>query len=451
MESGTTASEPRVTRGTFLKGVAATTVAAAAAGAVTGVAEAQGRMVAPYVKRSSSGEIVVWMVDLFPPEKIALFNKVYPNVKVTQRQMPYVAQTPSEAATLVTGVGAPDGILFMEDSFLGLYADVFYDVSSALEPYAHGIVPYKLAVAKQGGRTVGIPYDVDPAFLSYRVDLCEKAGVDVSKIRTYDDLVAAAKQVKERIPSCTTPLCFFTNPGDQFAVYYLEGLAWQQHTSMADSKGNLQLNTQPYTNALRYFEKIGKAGLATRPSFLTPTMFNAWNTGQTCFTHFADWWGGVQVGLKPIYGKIGIAPQPVFSPADSPYSIVGGAQFVVPQKAKRPDLGALFGAFMMLDPRAYTVADNARYSFILPASESLFAKVRGPQRPLVTRAIDEHQLMVTAAEKAPTTYHYPPWYARALPYIGPRVNAVLTGKMTADQAQRAMYQDVQSKVIKRYR
>src|SRR6185312_13260866 len=124
-----------------------------------------------------------------------------------------VPATPSLAAHLVTGVDVPDGIFFIEDAYLGRFAPNLYDVTSAVAPYAKKIAPYKLAVSKQLGKTVGIPWDVDPAFLIYREDIVAQAGVDISKIVTYDDLIAAAQTVKEKVPSCTGPLYFLDADG----------------------------------------------------------------------------------------------------------------------------------------------------------------------------------------------------------------------------------------------
>ncbi len=60
MEPVETIGAPKkVQRGTFIKGVAAATVTAAVAGVTADVAHAAGRIAAPYVKASPSGEILI--------------------------------------------------------------------------------------------------------------------------------------------------------------------------------------------------------------------------------------------------------------------------------------------------------------------------------------------------------------------------------------------------------
>jgi lactose/L-arabinose transport system substrate-binding protein len=452
-----TAQDTTVSRGSFLKGVAATTAAVAASGAIAQVAHAQGRIAAPYVSKAPSGEVTIWANLLFAKEQIAAFNKVYPNVKITQIQKPYLPNTPSEAATLVSGVGVPDGIFFLEDAYLGRYADALYDVSAHIAPYKSQIAPFKLAVATQNGRIVSIPEDVDPSFLIYRTDIVAKAGVDVAKIHTYDDLIAAARTVKEKVPSCATPL-FFCN--DQaLSTFMLEGLAWQQHAGMANAQGQLQLNARPYTNAFAYLEKAAKAGLVASAQFQTPSLYKLWLNGQTCFTHFANWWTYWNApGLKPLWGKVAIRPQPIFAPGDNPYSMMGGSGFVVPAKGKNPDLAALFGTFVLLDPRGFGALKNFdNYESVLPAVQGLWDEVRPVQQgrkppyALLAPSIDQHTMLVQAAKNAPTTYRYPGWYSQAVPYVATQVQAVLKGQKSAQAAQSAAYHDVLTKVVQRYR
>jgi len=261
-----------ISRNSFIKGVAAITAVATAPSIATGAARAESRIQAPYVKRCPSGEITIWTADpthYFLPQALAAFNAAYPDVTVHQVSTPYLAATQKLATTLITGIGAPDGIHFIEDAYLGQYADALYDVGAQVAPYANKIAPYKLAVTHQGGRAVAVPWDVAPAFLIYRTDIVAKAGVDVSKIRTYDDLIAAAQQVKKAVPSCSKPLFFttVTAPTGQYGVFQTEGLAWQQHTGLINTKGELQLLTRPYTNAFNYYERAYKAGVVGMADF----------------------------------------------------------------------------------------------------------------------------------------------------------------------------------------
>src|SRR5689334_8537323 len=99
----------------FLKATAAGAAVVAAGGITTQTVRAAKKIEAPYVHTSPSGEILVWVnANPFSPPQVAAFNKVYPNIKVKQQATAYVPATASLSAHLVTGVGVPDGIFFIE-------------------------------------------------------------------------------------------------------------------------------------------------------------------------------------------------------------------------------------------------------------------------------------------------------------------------------------------------
>ncbi|HZS89787.1 MAG TPA: extracellular solute-binding protein [Chloroflexota bacterium] len=440
----------------FLKATATGAAVVAAGGVGAQAVQAARKIEAPYVKTSPSGEILVWVnANPFSPAQVAAFNKVYPNIKVKQQATAYVPATASLSAHLVTGVGVPDGIFFIEDQYYGTYAANLFDLTKWVEPYASKIAPYKLAVAKQGGKIVAVPWDLDPAFLIYRIDIVEKAGVDVSKIKTYDDLIKAAQTVKEKVPTCKTPLYFLD--GDGFRVFFVEGMVWQQHGNITDSSGKLAIMDQKHTNAFNYLEKAYKAGVVGMGQFTTPALYNDWNSGKTCFMHFADWfthWN--EQGMKGSWGKIGLAPQPVFNPGkDSPFSNMGGSGYVVPLKAKNPELSALFGVFQLFDPRALQAGNGAViYEATLPSAEALWPDVNLNDlrhKMIINKNIDEHALLVEGAKQIPGSYHYTPWYSQMMTYYGPPVRQVLTGKMSAAAAQQKAYNDVLTKVVQRWK
>src|SRR5579884_2058580 len=142
------AEEPtstRIERKDFLKAAAAGAAVVATGGIAPQAVRAAGKIAAPYVKTSPSGEILIWVnANPFSPAQVAAFNKVYPNIKVKQQATAYVPATASLSAHLVTGVGVPDGIFFIEDQYLGTYAANLYDVTKWVEPHASKIAPYKL-------------------------------------------------------------------------------------------------------------------------------------------------------------------------------------------------------------------------------------------------------------------------------------------------------------------
>jgi multiple sugar transport system substrate-binding protein/lactose/L-arabinose transport system substrate-binding protein len=233
-------------------------------------------------------------------------------------------------------------------------------------------------------------------------------------------------------------------------------MVWQQgSTGMADANGKLNLMSAAHTKAFQFLEKVAKAGIASFGNFQTPSIYQLWNTGKCCFLIWADWfthWN--EPGLKPIWGKIGLAKQPVFTSADSHYSMMGGSAYVVPLKAKNPAIGALFGTFQLFEPAALQAGNVSNiYEAILPSAEALWPYVNLDafrHGMILAPEVHEHSLLVTAAKGAPANYRYPPWYSQASAYYGPAGQSVVKGKLTAAQGQQKAYNDVLTKVVQRY-
>ncbi len=301
----------KIERKTFLKGAAATAAAVAGAGTVAGIAKAAPRV--EVISSAPSGEALIWVnTNLFNAGQVAAFNKVYPNVKITQKATLYVPGTPSLSSHLVTGVDVPDGIFFMEDAYLGQFAPNLYDVTKYVAPYASKIAPYKLAVSKQLGKTVGIPWDVDPAFLIYNKTITDAAGVDVSKIVTRDDLIQAALTVRvesahvQVLRSASAPIRPTCSSSSKAWPGSSTPASWTPRATSTSWRRN---TPTPSTTWRRRQEQAGDH--ATSSPRLPSTTRGT--RAVCCFTVFADWfthWN--EPGMKPLWGKIGLAKQPVF-------------------------------------------------------------------------------------------------------------------------------------------
>ena len=75
-------------------------------------------------------------------------------------------------------------------------AGVLEDITDQVKGYSDTIAPAALAAFTQNGRVYGIPYQVSQVGFAYNTDLMAKANVDPTKIKTWDDLLAAVKALK---------------------------------------------------------------------------------------------------------------------------------------------------------------------------------------------------------------------------------------------------------------
>ena len=73
----------------------------------------------------------------------------------------------------------------------------FIDLTDRLSAagYRDRLVEARLSLWSTRGRVFALPHDVHPVMLAYRADLVESLGIDVDKLKTWDDFVAVGQRV----------------------------------------------------------------------------------------------------------------------------------------------------------------------------------------------------------------------------------------------------------------
>ncbi|MBQ4264741.1 MAG: extracellular solute-binding protein, partial [Clostridia bacterium] len=95
--------------------------------------------------------------------------------------------------------GAPDACDVELGQFPNILAfnDKLVELDSYIEPLKDDIVTARLEIYSKDGHYYGMPLHVGAMVAYYRVDLLEKAGVDYTTIKTWDDWYEAGLKVKE--------------------------------------------------------------------------------------------------------------------------------------------------------------------------------------------------------------------------------------------------------------
>ena len=75
-------------------------------------------------------------------------------------------------------------------------AGVLEDITDSVKGYSDTIAPAALAAFSQNGRVYGLPISLSQVGFLYNKELMAKGNVDASKIKTWDDLLAAVKTLK---------------------------------------------------------------------------------------------------------------------------------------------------------------------------------------------------------------------------------------------------------------
>jgi raffinose/stachyose/melibiose transport system substrate-binding protein len=138
------------------------------------------------------GQVKIW-------EEVArAFEAKNPGVKVEMQfleneafkaKMPTTLQSPDRPHIIYSWGG---GVLKAQ-----VEAGVIEDITGAVAGYKDNISPGAMAAFTLNGKVYGIPHNVSQVGFMYNKPLFAKAGVDGTKIKTWDDLLAAVKKLKD--------------------------------------------------------------------------------------------------------------------------------------------------------------------------------------------------------------------------------------------------------------
>ncbi|MCV2395641.1 extracellular solute-binding protein [Actinotalea sp. M2MS4P-6] len=400
------------------------------------------------------GEITIWdrSGDLFQvfDTVIARFNEKYPNITVNHVAVDIDAKLSN---TLISGTDVPDGT-FVDDSKVSSLSEYLYDLSEVLAPYQEDIVSQKLDVTSNDGRFYGVPWDLDPGLLYYRASILEAAGIDPDSIATYDDLLDAARAIKEQNPD-STPIRL--ESGAYLGQMWLEMFANQDGTSMVDADGNLRLDSPEYEQILGFLQTVVSEDLGAKVEYMSPTDIASLDDGTFAFVPWAIWWDYVaQQNLTTSQGDWRAMLLPAWSEGGARSGAMGGSSFAIPKDAENPELAWLFYEFLVFDEQGYTTVygPNDIYPGGLNTSIPSYQPALDPGTPLyepidALGGQDLWAVATTAADEMPGSVPTPSWWPSAVDYLGNNLQRLLDGTMTPDEVIADSTEQIQTNLVDR--
>lgn len=410
-------------------------------------------LVAP-TDAQAKGEITIWdrSGDLYKvfDATIQKFEKKYPNITVNHQAVDIDSKLQN---TLITGTGVPDGV-FLDDAKVAGYADNLWNLSGVLKPYLSDIAKQKVDVNSLKGGIYGVPFDLNPGLLFYNATVLKKDGIDPASIKTYDDLLAAAKKVKAADPS-SGPI--HLEQSAFLGQLWLEMFASQQGTSMADANGKLRLDSPAYQQILTWLDTVKKDGLGTRAEYLGPTDVATLDSGQQVFYPWSIWFDfAPQQLLKKTTGDWRAMPLPAWKPGGAQSGAMGGSSFVIPKDAKNPKAAWLYYQFLMYDKNGYQAVwgPNSVYPDGTNTSIPSYKPAADPSKPLFGAITamggqDLWKTAVNAGNQIPGGTPTPKWWASAVDYLGNNLQKMLDGTMTPEQVISQSTTEIQTNLIDR--
>ncbi|SDS17715.1 ABC transporter substrate-binding protein [Microlunatus soli] len=411
---------------------------------------------APKPSATAKGSITLWMRDddllkVFRTV-VPAFNKVYPDVSVKMVGLDIDTKLPP---TLISGTAVPDGS-FYEDVNIGAQADHLYDLTSLMKPHRADTVQFKLDVNTFDNKLVGIPWDTDPGLLYYRTDILDKAGVDPATLISYDALLDAADKIKSKNAKAKPiPLEQDANLGLQWLMMLINQ---QQGSGLIDKQDNLTIDTPAFRNALTWIRQVAEQGLGARTKFASTSNIAMLDNGTISLVPWAIWFIFLpQSGLKTSVGKWRVAELPAWTEGGARSGVMGGSSFVIPLKAKNPELAWLFYEFALYNKKGYSTVygPNKTYPNGLNTSlPSVKAALNGPALFKPVEQLGNQDLWsvdTKAALAIPAGYRIPPWFNQAANYLGVNMQKMIDGSMSVDDVISKSSDQIQKNLVDRQR
>ncbi|WP_086016431.1 extracellular solute-binding protein [Streptomyces davaonensis] len=252
---------------------------------------------------------------------------------------------------------APD--LVYEDTFL-INSDITSGYLKPLDDYLAEwpdwdkfIDTAKAAAKGQDGKTYGVPDGTDTRGLWYDKGIFEKAGLPAEwQPKTWDDVLDAARTIKEKVPD-VTPLNVYTGKpaGEAATMQGFEMLLYGTEDRLYDESAKKWIaGSQGFKDALTFVETVYKENLgpevedALDPNFGTRVRGELLPQGKLGIDLDGswlpqDWLEGSGHEWPEWSQKLGLAAMPTQHGQDpGKVSMSGGWTWAIPAKAANPDL-----------------------------------------------------------------------------------------------------------------
>lgn len=239
-------------------------------------------------------------------------------------------------------------------------AGVLEDLSKVINPVKNDFYAGAQQISTYNGTSVAFPWELKSKLFYYRADLFEQVGIDVDKIVTVDDLLAAGRQFHEKFPKQ-----YLLNFGQQPPGYlYHELLSAFPDIHFADRSGNYQITTNPaFSEMLTFMKQVHDSGIAHPTSDFAADWPAAIKNGSICGFLIASWMQNFLPGYATAAqaGKWQVKYWPnLFADADQKYGTdAGGAVWVVPAGAPNKDLAIEYLSKLVLDKKGSLASFNA--------------------------------------------------------------------------------------------
>lgn len=189
------------------------------------------------------------------------------------------------------------------------------------------------------GRIYGLPHDVHPVMLTYRADVIEELGIDVSSIETWDDFAEMGRKITKDLDGDGIPdryaLDMHTIGGDTLRM-----LIYQRGGTLFDENANVTFDSEVVAKTIEwYIEQMHGPHRIGYDAGWGQTQMKAMTDGLVLFYWTPDWRSYYFADEGPhLAGKIKAMPLPAWEKGGRRTSTWGGTGVAISKKSKHPEL-----------------------------------------------------------------------------------------------------------------
>jgi arabinosaccharide transport system substrate-binding protein len=210
------------------------------------------------------------------------------------------------------------------------------------------MVATRFAPYTSRGQVFGMPHDVHPVMFAYRTDLAKQAGIDVDKIKTWDDFIKAGQK--------------FTVPGKQYmyemesnSTNQLEAALFQRDGGFFDADGKVVLDNEVAVQTLIWYVPLvaEKRAGQLNPNRIGNSigggavLTQAMEGGYMLFLITPDWRSkSFERDIGKLSGKMALMPMPAVKAGGRRTSTWGGTMIGITKKCQNQDLAWKFAKFL---------------------------------------------------------------------------------------------------------
>ena len=239
--------------------------------------------------------------------------------------------------------------------FAGPVADVgFMELTGRLdrENLRTGINGPSFSPWTTRGHIFGLPHDVHPAMLLYRADLVEAAGIDVSKIETWDDYFRILRPLMQDLDGDGRVDRFLLNASPT-SIYYQEVLLLQAGGRMFDEMNQPTLNEPVNARIIARLATwyAGPGHVASEITLGGASSMRLVREGYVVGLLAPDWFAGsIRTSLPDMAGKFKVMPLPAWEKGGRRTSVLGGTMLGITKAGRTPEDAWAFAKQLYLSP-----------------------------------------------------------------------------------------------------